>query len=81
MDEYRERVLGVKGAFLEHALEWASSQYPHFQGLAETVAERAGESPIVEKVLDALDKSSDSLTRDEALRIRQGRLAAKEPKQ
>jgi hypothetical protein len=72
LDEYRERVLGVKDAALTHALEWADSPYSEVHLVALT-AIRGRESKVVDQVLDALEKSSAESIRRTAIEIREER--------
>lgn len=81
MDDYRERVLGIKDAAMEHALEWANSQYTDVQMLAKWAVQYAADSPTVEKVLDALEKSSSPYVREQSFQIRQERAERRAEKQ
>jgi hypothetical protein len=78
LDEYRERVLGVKDASLTHALEWANSPYAEVHLIALRVISPNEESKIVDQVLDALEKSSSEQLRKRAIEIREQRRAERQ---
>ncbi|MCC6367708.1 MAG: hypothetical protein IT165_29650 [Bryobacterales bacterium] len=57
LDDYRERVLGVRDARLEHAIEWSLSPYHHVRELALRALRDAGESIRSEQVMSVLEKA------------------------
>ncbi len=73
LDEYRERVMGIKDARIDHALQWANAPDEDIRSLAVSAVECARESKQVDTVLDVLEASNSEWNRDGALRIRRER--------